>query len=323
MSGDMWLRTVLWLVGLLLLIAVVTVMGVWWERKFIGHLQRRRGPLHTGFHGLLQLPADMVKMISKEDIVPSGADPWLFQIGPILAVMPAIVSMSALVFWPGFGLLDMNHGLFFMFAFQTLIPLSFAVIGWSCASKFTLMGGLRAAAQLISYEIPMLLAALGVVMAAGSMKFSTIITAQSDVWYIVKQPVGFVIFLIAMLAEMNRTPFDLPEAESELVAGFQTELSGMKFGFVQLAEYAALFTGAYMISALFLGGWTMGFLGASPLWLLLKMVLVMSLTMWFRGTFPRLRIDSMMAMSWKWLIPIALVNIMAVTALALWLPTIY
>jgi NADH-quinone oxidoreductase subunit H len=323
MSADMWLRTVLWLVGLLLLIAVVTVMGVWWERKFIGHLQRRRGPLHHGFHGLLQLPADMVKMISKEDIVPAGADPWLFQIGPILAVVPAIAAMGAMVFWPGFGLLDMNHGLFYVFAFQTLVPLSFAVIGWSCASKFTLIGGLRAAAQLISYEIPMLLAALGVVMAAGSMKFSTIITAQSDVWYIVKQPVGFVIFLIAMLAEMNRTPFDLPEAESELVAGFQTELSGMKFGFVQLAEYAALFVGSYLVAALFLGGWTMGLLGASPAWLLLKMALVMTATMWFRGTFPRLRIDSMMAMSWKWLIPIALVNIMAVTALALWLPGIY
>ena len=323
MTGDMWLRTIMWLVGLLLLIAVVTVMGVWWERKFIGHLQRRRGPLHNGFHGLLQLPADMVKMISKEDIVPSGADPWLFQLGPILAVMPAIAAMSALVFCPGFGLLDMNHGLFYIFAFQTLIPLAFAVIGWSCASKFTLMGGLRAAAQLISYEIPMLLAALGVVMAAGSMRFSTIIAAQSDVWYIVKQPVGFVVFLIAILAEMNRTPFDLPEAESELVAGFQTELSGMKFGFVQLAEYAALFVGSYLVAALFLGGWTMGFLGSSPVWLLLKMVLVMSLTMWFRGTFPRLRIDSMMAMSWKWLIPIALVNIMAVTALALWLPGIY
>ncbi len=323
MSGDMWLRTVLWLVGLLLLIAVVTVMGVWWERKFIGHLQRRRGPLHNGFHGLLQLPADMVKMISKEDIVPSGADPWLFQLGPILAVMPAIAAMGALVFFPGFGLLDMNHGLFYIFAFQTLIPLAFAVIGWSCASKFTLMGGLRAAAQLISYEIPMLLAALGVVMAAGSMRFSEIITAQSDVWYVVKQPAGFVIFCVAILAEMNRTPFDLPEAESELVAGFMTELSGMKFGFVQLAEYAALFVGSYMVAALFLGGWTMGFLGTSPLWLLLKMALVMTATMWFRGTFPRLRIDSMMAMSWKWLIPAALVNIMAVTALALWLPGIY
>jgi NADH-quinone oxidoreductase subunit H len=323
MSGDMWLRTILWLVGLLLLIALVTVFGVWWERKFIGHLQRRRGPLHTGFHGLLQLPADMVKMLGKEDIVPAAADPWLFQIAPMLAVTPAIVAMGALVFSPGFGLLDMNHGLFYIFAFQTLIPLGFAVIGWSCASKFTLIGALRAAAQLISYEIPMLLAALGVVMASGSMRFAEIIDAQSGMWFIVKQPLGFAIFGVAILAEMNRTPFDLPEAESEIVAGFQTEYSGMKFGFVQLAEYASLFTGSYLVSTLFLGGWNMPFLGASPLWLAIKIALTMSTTMWFRGTFPRLRVDSLMGLSWKWLIPAALINIMAVTALALALPGIY
>jgi NADH-quinone oxidoreductase subunit H len=323
MTGEMWLRTVLWLIGLLVLIAVVTVMGVWWERKFIGHLQRRRGPLHHGFHGLLQLPADMVKMISKEDIVPDAADPWLFQIGPILAVVPAVAAMAAIVFWPGFGLLDMNHGLFYIFSFMTLLPLAFAVIGWSCASKFTLIGALRAAAQLISYEIPMLLAALGVVVVAGSMRLTDIINAQSGVWYIFKEPVGFAIFFIAILAEMNRTPFDLPEAESEIVAGYQTEYSGMKFGFVQLAEYAALFTGSYLVSALFLGGWNMPWLPASPVWLLLKIVAVMTTTMWFRGTFPRMRVDSLMGMSWKWLLPIALANVMAVSALALLLPRIY
>jgi NADH-quinone oxidoreductase subunit H len=320
MSGALWLHTVLWCVGLLLLIAVVTVIGVWWERKFIGHLQRRRGPLHTGFHGLLQLPADMVKMLGKEDIVPDSADPWLFQLGPILAVVPAIAMMGALAFAPGFALLDLNHGLFYVFAFMTFIPLAFAVIGWSCANKFTLIGGLRAAAQLISYEIPMLLAALGVVMASGSMRLTTIIDAQKGVWYIVKEPLGFIIFGVAILAEMNRTPFDLPEAESELVAGFQTEYSGMKFGFVQLAEYASLFTGSYLVSALFLGGWNMGPLGASPLWLFIKIALVMTSTMWFRGTFPRLRVDSLMGLSWKWLIPIALVNVMLVSALVLALP---
>jgi NADH-quinone oxidoreductase subunit H len=319
----MWIRTLLWLIGLLLLIAVVTIMGVWWERKFIGHLQARRGPLHHGFHGLLQLPADMVKMIAKEDIVPDGADPWLFQIGPILAVVPAIAAMGGIAFWRGFALLDMNHGLFYIFAFQTLLPLAFAVIGWSCASKYTLMGGLRAAAQLISYEIPMLLAALGVVVAAGSMRLTDIIDAQSGVWYILKQPIGFVVFFIAILAEMNRTPFDLPEAESELVAGYQTEYAGMKFGFVQLAEYSALFTGSYLVSALFLGGWNMPLLPASPLWLLLKIVAVMTSTMWIRGTFPRLRVDSLMALSWKWLIPVSLANIMAVSALVLLLPRIY
>jgi len=323
MSGEMWLRTVLWLIGLLVLIAVVTVMGVWWERKFIGHLQRRRGPLHHGFHGLLQLPADMVKMISKEDIVPDAADPWLFQIGPILAVVPAIAAMAAITFWPGFALLDMNHGLFYIFSFMTLLPLAFAVIGWSCASKFTLIGALRAAAQLISYEIPMLLAALGVVVVAGSMRLTDIINAQAAVWYVFKEPVGFAVFFIAILAEMNRTPFDLPEAESEIVAGYQTEYSGMKFGFVQLAEYAALFTGSYLVSALFLGGWNMPLLPPSPVWLLLKIVAVMTTTMWFRGTFPRMRVDSLMGMSWKWLLPIALANVMAVSALALLLPHIY
>jgi len=320
MSGGQWLHTVLWCVGLLLLIAVVTVIGVWWERKFIGHLQRRRGPLHTGFHGLLQLPADMVKMLGKEDIVPDAADPWLFQLGPILAVVPAIAMMGVLAFAPGFALLDLNHGLFYVFAFMTFIPLAFAVIGWSCANKFTLIGGLRAAAQLISYEIPMLLAALGVVMASGSMRLTSIIDAQKTVWYIVKEPIGFVVFGIAILAEMNRTPFDLPEAESELVAGFQTEYAGMKFGFVQLAEYASLFTGSYLVSALFLGGWNLWPLPPSPLWLVIKIALVMTSTMWVRGAFPRLRVDSLMGLSWKWLIPIALVNVMLVSALVLALP---
>jgi NADH-quinone oxidoreductase subunit H len=320
MSGEMWLRTVVWLVGLLLLIALVTVFGVWWERKFIGHLQRRHGPLHHGFHGLLQLPADMVKMIAKENIVPDAADPWLFEIGPMLAVMPAIAAMGALTFAPGFALLDMNHGLFYIFAFQTLVPLAFAVIGWSCANKFTLIGALRAAAQLISYEIPMLLAALGVVMAASSMRLTTIIDSQTAVWYVFKEPVGFVIFFVAILAEMNRTPFDLPEAESELVAGYMTEYSGMKFGFVQLAEYASLFTGSYLVSALFLGGWNMPLLPASPVWLFLKIALIMTTTMWFRGTFPRLRVDSLMGLSWKWLIPIALVNVLGVSALVLLVP---
>jgi len=323
MTGAMWLTTILWLVGLLLLLALVTVMGVWWERKFIGHLQRRRGPLHHGFHGLLQLPADMVKMISKEDIVPDAADPWLFQIGPLMVVVPAFAAMAALTFWPGFALLDMNHGLFYIFAFQTLIPLGFVVIGWSSANKFTLIGALRSAAQLISYEIPMLLAALGVVVSTGSMRLTDIAQAQTGLWNIVTQPLGFAIFSVALLAEMNRTPFDLPEAESELVAGYMTELSGMKFGFAQLAEYSVLFVGSFLISTLFLGGWNMWPLPPSPLWLLLKIVAVMTMTMWFRGTFPRLRVDSVMGLSWKWLLPIALGNIMLVSALVLLFPGLY
>jgi len=327
MSGGQWLHTVLWCVGLLLLIAVVTVIGVWWERKFIGHLQRRRGPLHTGFHGLLQLPADMVKMLGKEDIVPDAADPWLFQLGPILAVVPAIAMMGVLAFAPGFALLDLNHGLFYVFAFMTFIPLAFAVIGWSCANKFTLIGGLRAAAQLISYEIPMLLAALGVVMASGSMRLTTIIDAQKGVWYIVKEPLGFAVFAIAILAEMNRTPFDLPEAESELVAGFHTEYSGFRWAIFFLTEYANMITISAVATALFFGGWlrpfpnvaALSFLDVIPgvIWYVLKVSCFLFVYIWFRGTFPRYRFDQLMALGWKTLIPISLVNLVLVALAAL------
>jgi NADH-quinone oxidoreductase subunit H len=324
MSGAAWLHTVIGLIALLILLAGVTLVGVWWERKFIGHLQRRHGPLHHGFHGLLQLPADMIKMVGKEDTVPAAADHLLFQFGPIAAIVPAYAALAALAFWPNGALINMSHGLLYIFAFETFLPLSFALIGWSCANKYTLIGGLRAAAQLISYEIPMLLAALGVVLTAQSMNLTTIINAQTGVWYIVKQPLGFVIFSIAMLAEMNRSPFDLPEAESELVAGYMTEYSGMKFGFVQLAEYSVLLVGSYLISALYLGGWNMPFLPASWIWLALKIVILMTSTMWFRGTFPRLRVDTLTQLSWKWLLPAALVNIMLVAGLALALgPKIY
>lgn len=317
MSGALWLRTVMWLIGLLALFALNALVGVYWERKFIGHLQGRRGPLHHGWHGILQLPADMVKMISKEDILPDNADKWLFRLGPVAALVPAFTAFAALTFWPGGALLDMNHGLFFIFAFETLLPMAFVLIGWSSGNKFSLVGALRAAAQLVSYEIPMLLAALGVVLAAGSMRITDIVAAQSGVWYVVKQPLGFAIFCVAVLAEMNRTPFDLPEAESELVAGYMTELPAMKFGLVQLSEYSVTFVGSYLIAVLFLGGWNMPLLPASPAWLLLKTVALMTVTMWFRGTFPRLRVDSLMSLSWKWLVPAALFNIMLVSALAI------
>ena len=312
--------TLVWLIGLLVLFSLNALLGVYWERKFIGHLQGRRGPLHHGWHGLLQLPADMVKMISKEDVVPTDADPWLFQLAPILALVPALTVFIAITFQPGAALLDMNHGLLFILALESVLPLAFALIGWSCSSKYTLLGGLRAASQLISYEIPLLLAALGVVLTAGSMRITDIVAAQSGGWYILKQPLGFVVFGIAVLAEMNRTPFDLPEAESELVSGYMTEYSGMKFGLVQLSEYSITFVGSYLVAVLYLGGWTMPFLPASWVWVALKTVGLMTVTMWFRGTFPRLRVDVLMEMGWKWLLPAALANVMLVAVLALALP---
>jgi len=320
MSASVWLRTAIGLVALLALLAGVTLIGVWWERKFIGHLQRRRGPLHHGFHGRGECRAEMGRVFARGETVPADPEGWLFQLAPMAAIVPAFAAMAALIWWPGIGLIDMNHGLLYVFAFETLLPLAFALIGWSCANKFTLIGGLRAAAQLISYEIPMLLAALGVVLTAQSMDLTRIMDAQQGTWNVVKQPLGFVIFSIAVLAEMNRSPFDLPEAESELVAGYMTEYSGMKFGFVQLAEYSVLLVGSYLVAALFLGGWWMPFLGASWVWLALKTALLMTSTMWFRGTFPRLRVDTLTELSWKWLLPAALLNVMLVGALALAFP---
>ncbi len=320
MSGLGW-NTVFWLLGLFVLMAMTALIGVYAERKVIGHFQARLGPMHHGWHGLLQLPADMVKMISKEDVVPYAADKILFQVAPMFVAVPAFVSLSAMTFMPGTAFVDMRHGLFFVFAMQTIMPVGFALIGWSCDNKYTLLGGLRAAAQLISYEIPMLLAAMGVVMSVGSMRLTDIAAAQATgPWFIVRQPIGFVIFSIAVLAEINRTPFDMSEADSELVAGYHTEYSGMKFGLVQLAEYTALLMGSYLIATLFLGGWNMPFLPASPVWLFLKTVLLMGSTMWFRSTFPRMKVDALMEMSWKVLIPVALANIMLIASLMLVLP---
>jgi NADH-quinone oxidoreductase subunit H len=316
------LHTLIWLIGLLALFSLNALVGVYWERKVIGHVQGRHGPLHHGWHGLLQLPADMVKMISKEDIVPTDADPWLFQLAPMMALVPALTAFVALTFQPGAALLDMHHGVLFILALESVLPLAFALVGWSCSSKYTLLGGLRAAAQLISYEMPLLLAALGVVLTAGSMRISDIVAAQSGGWNVLKQPIGFVVFCVAVLAEMNRTPFDLPEAESELVSGYMTEYSGMKFGLVQLSEYSITFVGSYLVAVLYLGGWTMPFLPASWVWVALKTLAIMTSTMWIRGTFPRLRVDTLMALGWKWLLPAALVNVMLVATLALLLPRI-
>jgi NADH-quinone oxidoreductase subunit H len=203
---------------------------------------------------------------------------------------------------------------------QTIMPFGFTLIGWAGNNKWSLIGGLRAAAQLISYEIPMLLAALGVVMAVGSTRLTDIVDAQAPVWFAVKQPIGFVVFLITAMAEMNRTPFDLPEAESELVAGYHTEYSGMKFGFVMMAEYTAMLVGSWLLVLLYLGGWHMPFLPPSPVWLIAKVYILQTVIVWFRGTYPRFRVATLMEMSWRYLIPIALGNLVLVGVIALLWP---
>ncbi len=317
MTPRIFVFQLLGVLGLIVVLGLNIIIMDWWERKLIGHIHVRPGPMHTGFHGILQPFADMVKMMAKEDVVPTEADKLFFWAGPMIAVVPAFLAMAVLPLAPGFVLADIGHGLFFVFAMQTIMPFGFTLIGWAAHNKWSLVGGLRSAAQLISYEIPMLISALAVVMVAGSARLTDIVAAQATVWYVFKLPVAFALFLVTAVAEMNRTPFDMTEAESELVAGIHTEYAGMKFGLVMMAEYTAMLVGSWMIVLVFLGGWNLWPLPPSPLWVVLKVYLLQSFIVWLRGTYPRLRMDRIMELSWKYLIPAALANLLAVGVLVI------
>lgn len=301
------------LLGILVLVVVVlvnTVVVMWCERKWAGHLQSRRGPMRTGWHGLLQPFADALKLLGKEDFVPSGVDRLLFMAAPVLAYAPSILVYCATPWVAQFAGQSLDVGIFMVFAVAALFPIAILVAGWASHNKYSVLGGFRAGAQQISYEVPMILAVLGVIMLAGSMRLSVIVDAQAHVWNLVTQPFAFILFFICMLAELNRTPFDLPEAESELVAGYMTEYSSMRFAMFFLAEYTNVFTWSLVAALLFLGGWggpaaaALGFV-----WLLAKTYLMIFLVIWVRWALPRLRVDQLMAFSWKVLIPAALVNV--------------
>ena len=309
------LRTLLGVLVIVIVVLLNTVVVMWCERKWAGHLQSRRGPMRTGWHGVLQPFADALKMLGKEDFTPAGVDPVLFKIAPILAYAPSIIIYCATPWMAQFVGFSFDTGIFMVFAVAALFPVAILVGGWASHNKYTVMGGFRAAAQQISYEVPMILAVLGVIMLAGSMKLSVIVDAQTHVWNAVMQPFAFLLFFICMLAELNRTPFDLPEAESELVAGYMTEYSSMRFAMFFLAEYTNMFTWSLFASLLFLGGWggpfsaVMGFV-----WLLLKTYAVIFMVIWVRWALPRLRVDQLMEFGWKVLIPAALLNMFCTAA---------
>ncbi len=294
---------------IVVLVLVNTVVVMWCERKWAGHMQSRLGPMRTGWHGVLQPFADALKMLGKEDTMPAGADGFLFHLAPVLAYLPSILIYSASPWMERFVGYSMDVGIFMVFAVAALFPVAILIAGWGSHNKYSVIGGFRAAAQQISYEVPMILAVLGVIMLAGSMKLSTIVEAQSTVWNVVTQPFAFVLFFIGMLAELNRTPFDLPEAESELVAGYMTEYSSMNFAMFFLAEYTNVFNWSLFGTLLFLGGWggpasdALGFV-----WLLAKTYLLVFMVIWVRWSLPRLRVDQLMALGWKVLIPAALFN---------------
>lgn len=300
------------LVGIVVLVVVVlvnTIIVMWVERKLLGHIQSRLGPMRTGYHGLLQPFADALKLLGKEDLVPAGADRILFLIAPLIAFTPSVLVYCAMPWVSEFAGMSFDVGIFMIFAIAAVFPVGVLVAGWSSHNKYSLIGGFRSAAQQISYEVPMILAVMGVVMLAESLKLSTIVEAQGDTWNIITQPFAFVVYFIAMLAELNRVPFDMPEAESELVAGFNTEYSGMRFALFFVAEYANVFTWSLITVLLFFGGW-LGPVLPGFAWLLLKTYAVVCVIIWMRGTFPRVRVDQLMDIGWKLLLPASLLNVL-------------
>ncbi|EMT46004.1 MULTISPECIES: NADH-quinone oxidoreductase subunit NuoH [Anoxybacillus] len=305
-------------VGLLLVVLGFVTYGILAERKVMGFMQGRIGPNQVGGRwGLLQTVADVLKLLLKEDTIPKAADRPLFILAPVIAFAPAFMVLAALPFTDALQFADIGVGLLYYIAVSGLTTIGVVTGAWASNNKYALLGGMRAAAQMISYEVPLVMSVIGVILLAGSLNLNDIVEAQKDVWFIIAQPIGFLVFLIAAVAELNRTPFDLPEAESELVAGFHVEYSGFRWAFFMLAEYVYFFAMAALTTVLFLGGWhPLPFLGFIPgaVWFALKFSLVVFLFIWFRITFPRVRADQLMEFGWKVLLPVALVNIF-VTAL--------
>jgi len=296
-------------------VALNALWIIYYERKFSAKLQIRIGPNRVGPLGLFQTLADTVKLLIKEDITPAKADKAVFIIAPAIVFVSTFLMLLVIPFGPGLVAADLNIGILFILAVSGLAVIGILAGGWASNNKYSLMGGLRSAAQVVGYEIPNLVVILAVVMLAGTMKMTGIVAAQANMWYIVYQPVGFMIFLIAANAEINRAPFDLPEAESELVSGFITEYSAMKFAFFFLAEYTNIFIVSAVAVTLFLGGWQGPFLPPF-VWFIIKTYAVVTVLMWIRWSFPRIRVDHLMEFSWKYLLPIALLNLV-VTAFVL------
>ena len=328
-----WLTTtvecVLIGVGLLLAYALLALFYIYFERKVCAVFQCRLGPDRVGYHGLLQSFADMFKMLIKELITLNHIDRFLFALAPYLVIIASLLAFAVLPWGNGLQIIDFNIGIFFLIAVSSIGVLGILLAGWSSNNKFTLIGALRSGAQMISYELSIGLSILTMVAFAGTMSVPGIVEAQKDCWFIfaghVPAFIAFVIYLIAGTAETNRGPFDLPEAESELTAGYHTEYSGIHFGFFYLAEYLNLFIVSGVASLMFFGGWmpfhVAGWDGFNMVmdyipgivWFLGKAIVISFIIIWFKWTFPRLRIDQLLNLEWKYLLPINLVNLVLMT----------
>ncbi|MDH4156841.1 MAG: NADH-quinone oxidoreductase subunit NuoH [candidate division Zixibacteria bacterium] len=315
--GQPWLNIVVYgalggmVFGVLCLLALFLV---WWERKISAHIQQRFGPMRHGWHGWYQTVADAVKLLQKEDILVTTRDRVVFFWAPVICFVAAFLAYVCIPFGDGLIVADLNIGILYIMAVTTFTVISLLMAGWGSNNKYALLGGMRSAAQIVSYEVPMVASILVIVIFVGSLSMVDIVKAQSGLvfnWFIFRVPFGpiaFVTYIIAGTAEANRTPFDIPEAEQELVAGYNVEYSGMKFAMFFLAEFINLFTVSAIATTLFLGGWN-GPILPSWLWFLGKTLLVVLLLMLFRWTYPRLRVDQLMEFAWKFLVPVTFANL--------------
>ncbi|NUO19927.1 NADH-quinone oxidoreductase subunit NuoH [bacterium] len=311
---EILLRLVLAFGAVITFVTLNALFLVWLERKVSAVIQNRMGPSEVGPFGLLQTLADALKLLGKEMITPKSVDKYAFLLAPIIAFLPAPLLVAAIPIAEGVAVSDLNVGALYLLAISNVALLGILMAGWSSNNKYSMLGAIRAVAQNISYEIPMLLAVLTIVLMAGSLKLSEIVSAQESVPYILLQPVAFLIYFICSIAESNRTPFDLPEAESELVAGYHTEFTGMRFALFFLAEYTQVFVLSAIVTLFFLGGWNGPWLHP-VVWFMLKTYLVIFVVMWLRWTYPRLRSDQLMNFNWRILLPLAIVNLLVSTVI--------
>jgi len=312
------------------IIIIVIILGgfaylTYFERRVLARMQSRVGPNRAGPLGLLQPVADGIKLIFKEELIPARADKVLFIVAPVITVIPALILLAVVPFGPQLGAYEqglaagVDIGILYIMAVSSIAVYGIVIAGWASNNKYALLGGLRSSAQMVSYELALGLAFVGPILLTGSLSVEAIVNAQKGLWYIVLQPIGFFIFFVASLAEVNRAPFDMPEAEQELVAGYHTEYSGMKFALFFMAEYGKMIAVSFITATLFLGGYWGPFVEQfpwlGPLYLGAKVVALLFLMIWIRATLPRFRYDQLMRFNWKRMLPLALLNV-ALTGIA-------
>ena len=296
------------IIGVIALLVVNALFLIWMERKVSAHMQLRPGPMEVGWHGAIQTVADALKLMGKELITPRDVDRPVYLAAPIVVFLPVLLTFLVIPFSQTLIIRDMNVGILLILAFAALTVLAILMAGWASNNKYSVLGAIRSVAQNIAYEIPLLITLMSIILMVGSFSLVDIVAAQKTYWFVLVQPLAFILYLTCATAETNRAPFDLPEAESELVAGFHTEYSGMRFALFFLAEYTNMFIVAAIATVFFLGGWHGPFLPGIA-WFFIKVYFVIFMIMWFRWTFPRVRFDQLITFAWKILIPLAFANL--------------